>query len=93
VLATVGQIVEWFVVRWQLEVTYHEARTHLGLETQRQWSEVAIARTTPILLSLFSVVTLFAHELLEGRPLPVRQAAWYSKPAPTFADTLGTLKN
>ena len=86
------QIVEWFVLRWQLEVTYHEARTHLGIETQRQWSERAIARTTPILLALFSVVTLFAHHLLAGQGLPVRQTAWYTKPAPTFADTLAFVR-
>ena len=90
--ATPPQIVERFVVRWQLEVTYHEARTHLGLATQRQWAERAIARTTPILLALFSVVTLFAHQMLQGQPLPVRQSAWYTKPAPTFADTLAFVR-
>ena len=60
------QIVEWFVLRWQLEVTFHEARAHLGVETQRQWSDLAIQRTTPALLGLFSLVTLLAHELLHG---------------------------
>jgi len=89
---TAQQIVERFVLRWQLEVTYHEARTHLGVETQRQWSEQAIGRTTPILLALFSVVTLFAHQLLAGRALPVRQSAWYTKPAPTFADALAFVR-
>ncbi len=90
--ASPQQIVEWFVWRWQLEVTYHEARTHLGIETQRQWSERAIARTTPILLALFSVVTLFAHQLLQGQALPVCQTAWYTKPMPTFADTLAFVR-
>jgi hypothetical protein len=66
------QIVEWFVLRWQLEVTFEEARAHLGIETQRQWSELAILRTTPGLLGLFSLVTLFAHQLLQGQELPVR---------------------
>ncbi|HEX2907126.1 MAG TPA: transposase, partial [Phototrophicaceae bacterium] len=32
-------IVTWFVQRWQLEVTFEEARRHLGVETQRQWSD------------------------------------------------------
>jgi hypothetical protein len=86
------QIVEWFVLRWQLEVTFHEARTHLGVETQRQWSDRAIARTTPALLGLFSLVTLFAHELLQGQALPVRQAAWYPKPLPTFVETLALVR-
>ena len=51
------QIIRWFVQRWQLEVTFREVRDHLGVETQRQWSDKAIARTTPCLLGLFSVVT------------------------------------
>jgi hypothetical protein len=85
-------IVEWFVLRWQLEVTFHEARTHLGVETQRQWSDLAIQRTTPALLGLFSLVTLVADELLQGQALPVRQAAWYTKPLPTFVDTLALVR-
>jgi DDE superfamily endonuclease len=70
------QIVEWFVLRWTVEVTFHEVRTHLGVETQRQWSDLAILRTTPALLGLFSLVTIFAHQLLGEHPFPVRQAAW-----------------
>jgi hypothetical protein len=85
-------IVEWFVLRWQLEVTFHEARAHLGVETQRQWSDRAIQRTTPALLGLVSLVTLLAHELLPGHALPVRQAAWYAKPLPTFVDTLALVR-
>ncbi len=86
------QIVEWFVLRWQLEVTFEEARAHLGIETQRQWSDLAILRTTPALLGLFALVTLFAHQLLNGQALPVRQAAWYTKALPTFADTLAFVR-
>jgi DDE superfamily endonuclease len=87
-----GQIVEWFVLRWQLEVTFHEGRAHLGVETQRQWSDLAIQRTTPALFGLFSLVTLLAHELLPGQELPVRRAAWYTKPRPTFVDTLALVR-
>jgi len=36
------QILQWFVMRWQLEVTFHEVRTRLGVETQRQWSGLAM---------------------------------------------------
>lgn len=85
-------IVEWFVMRWQLEVTFEEARAHLGVETQRQWSALAIARTTPVLLGLYSFVTLCAHELLHGQELSVRQAAWYTKELPTFSDTLAFVR-
>jgi hypothetical protein len=86
------QIVEWFVLRWQVEVTFEEARAHLGIETQRQWSDLAIVRTTPALLGVFSLVTLFAHQLLQGKELAVRQAAWYQKRLPTFSDTLALVR-
>jgi hypothetical protein len=86
------QKVEWFVLRWQLEVTFEEARAHLGIETQRQWSELAILRTTPALLGLFSLVTLFAHQFLQGQQLAVRQAAWYPKRLATFSDTLALVR-
>ena len=87
------QIVEWFVMRWQLEVTFEEARAHLGIETQRQWSEKAILRTTPLLLGLFSLVCLFAHHLLQGGEMPMRQAAWYTKALPTFSDSLAFVRH
>jgi hypothetical protein len=87
-----AQILAWFVSRWQLEVTFEEARRHLGVETQRQWSEAAIRRTTPALLGLFSLVTLYAHQhLAHAAPVP-RQAAWYHKPRPTFSDALALVR-
>jgi hypothetical protein len=86
------QILAWFVLRWRLEVTFEEVRAHLGVETQRQWSDLAIARTTPALLGLFSVVTLLAHRLGAEEGLPVRQAAWYQKAWPTFADALAQVR-
>ena len=87
-----AQIIAWFVARWPLEVTFQEARARLGVETQRQWSDLAILRTTPALLGLCSLVTLFAQARLAGQPLPVRQAAWYAKSAPTFSDTLAFVR-
>jgi hypothetical protein len=88
------KILCWFVMRWQLEVTFQEMRRHLGFETQRQWSELAIRRTTPALLGLFSLVTLFAHQQMRqavGAALR-RQAAWYHKAHPTFAEALGLVR-
>jgi hypothetical protein len=87
------QIIEWFVLRWQLEVTFEEVRAHLGVETQRQWSDWAIARTTPALLGLFSLVTLLAHRSRQRGKLPVRQAAWYTKHLPTFSDALAVVRS
>jgi hypothetical protein len=87
-----AQILAWFVQRWQLEVTFEEARRHLGVETQRQWSELAIRRTTPALLGLFSLVTLLGQQLASDTPVPVRQATWYHKEQPTFADALALVR-
>jgi hypothetical protein len=86
------QILEWFVKRWQMEVTFEEGRAHLGLETQRQWSDKAIARTTPCLLGLYSLVTLLGGRLLVEQRLPVRRAAWYNKEGATFSDTIAFVR-
>jgi hypothetical protein len=88
------QVLRWFVMRWQLEVTFQEMRRHLGFETQRQWSEMAIRRTTPALLGLFSIVTLFADRQKQGARLTdvVRRAAWYDKRLPTFSDVLALVR-
>jgi DDE superfamily endonuclease len=86
------KIVCWFVMRWQLEVTFQEMRRHLGFETQRQWSDLAIRRTTPALLGLFSLVTLFAHGRMAQAAGAFRRAAWYHKSFPTFADALALVR-
>jgi len=85
-------IIGWFVRRWSLEVTFRETRDHLGVESQRQWSDQAIARTTPCLLGLFSIVTLLATRLGKRARLAVSDAAWYRKQQPTFADTLAAVR-
>jgi hypothetical protein len=86
------KILSWFVMRWQLEVTFQEVRRHLGFETQRQCSDMAIRRTTPALLGLFSVITLFAHRQMRQTAGAFRRAAWYHKAHPTFADALALVR-
>jgi hypothetical protein len=86
--ATPEQILSWVVMRWSVEVTFEEARAHLGLETQRQWADQAIARTTPVLLGLFSLVTVLALRLSPSGQVPVETTAWYHKAEPTFSDCL-----
>jgi hypothetical protein len=90
--ATPVQILQWVVRRWSVEVTFEEARAQLGLETQRQWSDRAIARTTPVLLALFSLVTVLTLKLSQGEQIPVPVTAWYHKPEPTFADCLALVR-
>jgi hypothetical protein len=87
-----AQILEWFVRRWTMEVTLEEARARLGIETQRQWSDLAIGRTTPALFGLYSLVTLRAHALQQAESRVVRTAAWYAKVRPTFSDALAVVR-
>jgi hypothetical protein len=92
IAARPGDILAWFVSRWQVEVTFEETRAHLGVETQRQWSDKAILRTTPALLALFSIVTLWTHDLAKSRKLMPRTAAWYPKASLTFSDAIAAVR-
>ena len=80
-----------YLHRWNVEVTFEEARVHLGLETQRQWTTRAVGRATPCLLGLFSVVALMAHAAHPDH-LPMRQTAWYRKSEATFSDALAAVR-
>jgi hypothetical protein len=86
------QIIELFVERWGIEVTFEEVRAHLGVETQRQWSDGAIARTTPVLMGLFSLLCLMGNDLLAGKELEKGDAAWYQKKHGTFSDVLALIR-
>lgn len=87
------KMINYFVLRWNVEVTFLETRAHLGIETQRQWSDKAIARTTPCLMALFSLICLFAIEMLKNQSLPIVSYAWYDKKGEaTFADILAFVR-
>jgi hypothetical protein len=86
------QIIAWFIARWNIEVTFEELRAHLGFETQRQWSDKAIERTTPCLFGVFSLVVLMA-KVLHPETLPIRQASWYLKEEATFIDALAAVRS
>jgi hypothetical protein len=73
---TPEQILTWLIRRWTMEVTREEALALLGLETQRQWNARAMARTTPALLSLYAIITLTAHQLLQKACTTVCITAW-----------------
>jgi hypothetical protein len=87
------QMVEYFVLRWSVEVTFEESRRHLGVETQRQWTDKAIARSTPALMGLFSIVCLMAFRLVsKGKELIPQTTAWYQKQEVTFSDVLAFVR-
>jgi hypothetical protein len=89
---TPEQILRWFIQRWQLEVTFQETRVHLGVETQPQWSDLAIARTAPCLLGLFSLITLLAAQLRTSERKAAASSAWYRKEPLAFSDTLAAVR-
>lgn len=86
------EIINFFIRRWTMEVTFEEARAHLGVESQRQWSDLAIARTTPVLFGLFSLITLWADILQSQNLLHLKPTAWYKKQRPTFSDAIASVR-
>lgn len=92
-LVSARTMLAWFDRRWAMETTYEEARAHLGVETQRQWSDRAVFRATPLLLGLYSLVALYVHQHADRLVLSPRRAMWYPKPAPSFADALARLRH
>jgi hypothetical protein len=86
------EIVSFYEMRWSIEVTFQEARAHLGVETSRGWSVKTIARTTPALFALFSLVVWLANDLAGTTMLPLQQSAWYEKTTPTFLDLLAGVR-
>ena len=87
-------ILSRIVFRWRIETTFQEVREHLGVETQRQWSDLAILRTTPALLGLYSLITVWAHSLMATPNTAVRPrtAAWYAKSHATFSDAIAAAR-
>jgi hypothetical protein len=88
------RIIEVFVSRWQLEVTFEESRRHLGIETQRQWADKAIERTTPCLYASFSIIVLMAMNLIKEKhsEIPLQNTSWYKKDHLTFSDVLSFVR-
>lgn len=86
------EIINYFIRRWTMEVTFEEARAHLGVESQRQWSDMAITRTTPVLFGLFSLITLWADTLQSRNLLHLKPTAWYQKQRPTFSDAIASVR-
>jgi len=89
---TTNNLVCFFVRRWRIEVTFAEVRRHLGVETQRQWSDLAIERTTPCLMALFSIVCLLADNLNNCQNIVPNHTAWYKKKGVTFSDVLTAVR-
>lgn len=90
--ASVAQILSWFVLRWNIEVTFEDLHAHMGFETQRQWSDLAIIRSTPALFGLYSLVVLTALDIIKGGVLPTLNCAWYQKTEASFSDVIALVR-
>ncbi len=85
-------VIEGYVKRWNIEVTFRECRDYLGVETQRQWSDLAIARTTPFLFGMYTIITLIGNALYAERGILAESTAWYKKSSLTFSDLLEAVR-
>lgn len=88
------RIMEIFVLRWPIEVMFEESRRHLGIETQRQWSDKGIERTTPCIFGSYSTIVLMAYKLSKETKskIPIQGTSWYNKSYVTFSDVLHYVK-
>jgi hypothetical protein len=89
---SVSEAIYLYIKRWNIEVTFRECRDYLGVETQRQWSDLAIARTTPLLFALYTLIVLIGNSIYKERGIQIEQTAWYRKTHLTFSDLLSAVR-
>jgi hypothetical protein len=71
-----------------METTFNGAGAHLGVETQRKWNDKAMARTTPALLTLYSLVILIAAHLIGTKAMRFVRQRGIAKCTPPFPTPL-----
>jgi hypothetical protein len=83
-------LIAYYTSRWNIETTFQELRSHLGLETTRGWSRRTVLRAAPCLFGLYSVVAVLYH----ARPEEKRTGgvAWPGKATVTFSDALTAVR-
>lgn len=91
-----GRIIELYALRWNIEVTFQEARQLLGLETTRHWCRRSVLRVTPLIFGLFTAVTLVWQQLPAARRRRIildSCTPCYRKRFATFADALHAVRH
>jgi hypothetical protein len=76
--------------RWNLETTFQECRSGLGLETTRGWGRSTVLRAAPCLFGLYAVVALL-YDALPGEKR-VGAIPWPGKTGITFSDALTAVR-
>ena len=88
---TAATVIETYTGRWNIETTFQEARSYLGLETTRGWSRETVLRVGPCLFGLYTVVAWLYAEL-PARFARVRVVDWPGKHAVTFSDAVTAVR-
>lgn len=87
-----GRIIELYALRWNIEVTFEESRALLGLGTTRHFCRQSVLRVVPMLLGLFTAVTLIWTRLPASKRRRCQGTPCYHKSSPTFADVLAAVR-
>lgn len=72
--------------RWNIETTFQESRSALGLEATRGWCKSTALRAAPCLFGLDTVVAILFHALPASKR--VGAVSWPGKATVTFSDAL-----
>jgi hypothetical protein len=85
-------ILSAYACRWSIEVTFENAKQLLGFEDPANRKPMAVERTAPLSLVLYSLIVLWFHRY-GHRQVEYPDRPWYlTKEEPSFADQLSTLR-
>jgi hypothetical protein len=89
---TADEIIATYCLRWSLEVTFHDVKGKLGFEEPQNRTELAVERTAPMALWIYSLTVVWY--ITAGRHLrsTVISLPWYRKTVPAFSDMLAALR-
>ncbi len=85
-----AEVITRYTARWNVETTFQECRSCLGMETTRGWSRGTVLRAAPCLVGLYSVVAALFHALPAAKRGGV--VAWPGKAGVTFSDALAAVR-
>jgi hypothetical protein len=85
------EVVETYVGRWNIETTFQEMRSYVGLETTRGWKEKTVLRAAPCLFGLYTLVACL-HGQLPKRYARLRAVEWAGKADVTFSDAITAVR-
>jgi DDE superfamily endonuclease len=86
------QILSGYAGRWAVEVTFANSKQFLGFEDPANRTPLAVQRTAPVALVLYSLVVAWFHQV-GHRLVAYPERPWYpQKATPSFADMLSTLR-